>query len=341
MNSSVMAMALETRIAGPRCCMNMKGIVTGKVDANTRAKTPRPPSQSSLLSRACSGGAGSCLSRWFSASSSAGWMTAATADGSAPAIRRWASAGSVASRTARKVRRPVPFSARLPMRYRIPPMIPQAILQPSAPMSIARTSSRVDSATLSEPVKARTMIRPKRTSETRSIGSRTFLVDLTASADMGVRWVGGEQGAGRSGYARRQQVERHRENGIDREQQHADEPRRPAAVRDEAPGEGGEKDHDHRARPELQVHRRRAEHVAQQHQHRRDKKRNLGRTAHGNAHAQIQAVLARAGKRGGHFRRAADQRHDDEAHERLGHPERFRGFLHGFDEHLADERDQH
>src|SRR4051812_10541109 len=44
-------------------------------------------------------------------------------------------------------------------------------------MSIVRMLSRPASATLSEPVKVRTMIRPKRTSETRSIGSNTRLED--------------------------------------------------------------------------------------------------------------------------------------------------------------------
>ena len=64
-------------------------------------------------------------------------------------------------------------------------MIPQAILQPSAPMSIVRTSSRPASATLSEPVKVSTMIRPKSTSEMRSFGSSTRLEDLPGSSDMG------------------------------------------------------------------------------------------------------------------------------------------------------------
>ena len=47
-------------------------------------------------------------------------------------------------------------------------MMPHAILQPSAPMSMTWTSSRPEFATLSEPVKVSTMITPKRTSETRS-----------------------------------------------------------------------------------------------------------------------------------------------------------------------------
>src|SRR5580765_748119 len=66
-------------------------------------------------------------------------------------------------------------------------MIPQARLQPSAPMSIARTFSRPASATLSDPVNVRTMISPKSTSETRSIGSSTRLEDLMASCGF-IRW---------------------------------------------------------------------------------------------------------------------------------------------------------
>ena len=57
-------------------------------------------------------------------------------------------------------------------------MIPQAILHPSAPMSMVRTSARSASATLSEPVKVSTMIRPKSTSAMRSLGSSTRLEDF-------------------------------------------------------------------------------------------------------------------------------------------------------------------
>ncbi len=71
-----------------------------------------------------------------------------------------------------------PFSARQPIRYNIASMTPQATLHPSAPMSIVRTSSRPASATLNDPVNVRTMISPNRTSETRSIGSRTRLVGV-------------------------------------------------------------------------------------------------------------------------------------------------------------------
>ena len=42
-------------------------------------------------------------------------------------------------------------------------------------------------------------------------------------------------------------------------------------------------------------------------------KNDLRRAAHRDAHAWIQPVL-RTGKRRGHLRRAADQRHGDESH---------------------------
>src|SRR5947207_14994461 len=48
--------------------------------------------------------------------------------------------------------------------------------------------SRPASATLSDPVKVRTMIRPKRTSETRSIGSNTRLEDRSKEFSGMGRW---------------------------------------------------------------------------------------------------------------------------------------------------------
>ena len=49
-----MAMALETRRAGPTFCMKMNGITTGNVERKTSRNTPSAPSQSSLLqARAC------------------------------------------------------------------------------------------------------------------------------------------------------------------------------------------------------------------------------------------------------------------------------------------------
>ena len=161
--------------------MKMKGSTTGNVETNTIRNTPMDPSHSSLLRCARSGGSGSCISLRCIVSSSAGSRIDATTGGNASAMRRWALCGSVALRTARYVVRPWPFSARQPIRYNIASMMPQARLHPSAPMSIVLTSSRPASATLSDPVNVRTMISPKSTSETRSIGSSTRLVGSTVS----------------------------------------------------------------------------------------------------------------------------------------------------------------
>src|SRR3954470_8082514 len=109
-------------------------------------------------------------------------------------------------------------------------MMPHARLQPIAPMSIVRTSSRSASATLSEPVKVRTMIRPNSTSETRSIGSRIRLDDLPASS--GIR-VAQANRAAESRRRRREQVKRYRENRVDHQEQNPQEPRRAPAVRHE------------------------------------------------------------------------------------------------------------
>jgi hypothetical protein len=63
-------------------------------------------------------------------------------------------------------------------------MMPQARLQPSAPMSIARRSPRPAAAMLSEPVKVSTIISPNSTSDTRSIGSNRRLRDMEKLTDM-------------------------------------------------------------------------------------------------------------------------------------------------------------
>ena len=64
------------------------------------------------------------------------------------------------------------------------------------------------------------------------------------------------------------------------------------------------------------------------------------KNAEGDPHAEIQPVLARGGKRRGHLRRSADQRHDDEPHEGLAHAKRHRSLLDGLDEYFTHERDQ-
>jgi hypothetical protein len=96
--------------------MTMNGIVTGNVERNTQRKTAKAPRPSSLLNPMRAGGSGSCFRRTRIDSSSAGSSTDATAGGNASAMSRYPHPGSVASRTARKVRRPWLFSARQPIR---------------------------------------------------------------------------------------------------------------------------------------------------------------------------------------------------------------------------------
>ena len=76
----------------------------------------------------------------------------------------------------------MPFSARQPITYITPSMMPHARLQPMAPISIARTSARPASAALREPVNVRTMIKANRTSDTRSIGSSTRVLFIPRSS---------------------------------------------------------------------------------------------------------------------------------------------------------------
>src|SRR5437899_1290356 len=82
--------------------------------------------------------------------------------------------------------------------------------------------------TPSAPVKVRTMINPKRTSETRLIGSKTRLVDLMGSSGNSiVSWAFPLLHFGW------QQVERQGKDRIHHQHQDPDEPRRSPAVRDE------------------------------------------------------------------------------------------------------------
>ena len=79
----------------------------------------------------------------------------------------------------------------------------------------------------------------------------------------------------------RQKVKCHGEEQISHQEKQPDEPRRPAKVRPEGCGKRGDENHHYRARPKLQVHWRRADDVAKQDKHRRDKERDLGRAAQG------------------------------------------------------------
>src|SRR5215469_16746682 len=75
--------------------------------------------------------------------------------------------------------------------------------------------------------------------------------------------------------ARRQQVERHREDRIYGRDQRPDEPRRAAGIGHQRGNHRGDQHHGDRAGPELQIHRRRGDEVAEQHEHWRDEQRDL------------------------------------------------------------------
>ena len=100
--------------------------------------------------------------------------------------------------------------------------------------------------------------------------------------------------------------------------------------------------HHHRARPELQRHRRGTDHIAQENQHGRDKQRDL-LNALPSAMPTLRSrrFFRAAAECRRHFRRATDERDDDEADEGRGHAECLRRDLHRSDEDLADERNEH
>ncbi len=94
------------------------------------------------------------------------------------------------------------------------------------------------------------------------------------------------------------------------------------------------------AGPEVQVHGRGTQDVAEEHEDGGDEEGNLDRAAQGDAHAQVEPVFAGAGECRAHFGRAADEGDDDEAHEGLGHPEVLGGLLYGGDEDFAHQGDE-
>ena len=132
MNNSAIAMALETRKAGPTLLKKRNGITTGNVDRKTIRKTPTAPSQSFLLSRARSGGLGSCFSRWWIISKFRRLQDGR--DQWRQRVRDLAVGlfriGGLVHRLER--RSAFPFSAELPIRYSTASMMPQARLHPMA-----------------------------------------------------------------------------------------------------------------------------------------------------------------------------------------------------------------
>lgn len=76
-------------------------------------------------------------------------------------MTRWAAPGSEALRTARSFAMAVPFWTKQPSRYMKLSMIPQARLQPTAPMSNVRTSCRPAWLTLMEQVEGKNHDQPE------------------------------------------------------------------------------------------------------------------------------------------------------------------------------------
>src|SRR6266436_7650863 len=94
--------------------------------------------------------------------------------------------------------------------------------------------------------------------------------DLMSKSDMGLRALNSQLHSliVPSLRSRRQKVKRHREYQIHHQHQHPDEPRRSPTVRDQRRGHRGNEYHHYCTRPELQVHRRGAEHITKEDQHR-------------------------------------------------------------------------
>jgi len=103
-------------------------------------------------------------------STSAGCIVAATTRGIASRMSSRERAGSGEARTCFRIVRLRRRSVIVASRYITASTIPQAVLQPSAPISMSRTSLRSAVATLSVPVNVSAMMMPKTTPETRSIG---------------------------------------------------------------------------------------------------------------------------------------------------------------------------
>src|SRR5512139_1294308 len=104
-----------------------------------------------------------------------------------------------------------------------------------------------------------------------------------------------------SGYPWWQQVKHERKYQVHHRDEAADKPGGAAGIGHQRGRQTRDQHHGHRAWPELQVHRRGAEHVAEQHQHRCDEERDLRGASQRDADTEIEPVLARGGEGGRHF----------------------------------------
>ena len=178
MNSIAIAMALETRRAGAGVLHEDERNRQGERGQEHQQKNANCTAPVVLVATCVLRRLGQLLQALVHVSSSPCCKDEATTDGRASAIRRRAFPGSVALRTARNASEAFAFfgQAAHQVENRVNDS-PCEIASQCANQHRA-TSSRPTSATLSEPVKVRTMMTPKRVSETRLMGSSTRLVDL-------------------------------------------------------------------------------------------------------------------------------------------------------------------
>ena len=173
-------MPLETRRASVWSFMIRNGMTTGNVERNTRRNTPVAPSQSRLRRSARLGGSGSAFNRSRIASSSAGCRTEATdrrqrpGEGPLRLPRIGALAHGVPDHELSRRLIQTTHQVEHPVDHSPGQIAPESAEEHGADLGPARLGDAED------PVKVRTMIRPKRTSEMRSIGSSTRLEDPSA-----------------------------------------------------------------------------------------------------------------------------------------------------------------
>src|SRR6516225_5112910 len=164
-------------------------------------------------------------------------------------------------------------------------MMPQAKLQPRAPISIVRIFSRPASAMLSEPVKVRTMIRPKRTSETRSWVSSTRFEDLILSSAIDVTGTV-------SGFCYRQEIEQDRNHGVNDHELNAFIPMGPAVANHDRPEQNHQEERANFGAAEGKFQWLGRDETTDQHQDGRDKQGDLNAAAHGDPDGKIQLVFS-------------------------------------------------
>src|SRR4029077_18334573 len=95
-----------------------------------------------------------------------------------------------------------------------------------------------------------------------------------------------------------------------------------------------------RSGPQIQIHRRWANQITEQHQNRSNEKGNLRGAAQRDSYAEVETVFSRCGKCCRHFGSSAHQSDNDEPNESRTHSEGGRSVLNGSDKHFAYQRHQ-